>query len=182
MSPSPLFETDHEAEALVQEAAQAACAVLDARFPGYDAGGVTSNFRGLLEDVLKCMLQGIAPRLPGRSGTQLPQLVLGDSFFGAATQGPAFVVQLEETHGQPRYLTPDGYTNSLEAVGDAWTTRQAAIQAAIHHFREEAWTRAELAALPVQIVPVILDPDRELGALPAAEIRSRLQRGAAEAV
>lgn len=40
------------------EATAKACEVLDAQFPGWDAGGITSNFQGLLAEVITRMLKG----------------------------------------------------------------------------------------------------------------------------
>ena len=43
---------------VIEDAAKAACEVLDQQFPGHDAGGITSDFQGLLVEVLTHMLRG----------------------------------------------------------------------------------------------------------------------------
>lgn len=70
---------DQDVSQVVAEAAAAACEKLDAVFPGRDVGGITSNFQGLLEEVVLHMLVGRS-LLDGRRRypVKLPQLVIED--------------------------------------------------------------------------------------------------------
>jgi hypothetical protein len=66
-----------EIDQAVEDAAQAACEILDKQFPGWDNGGITSNFQGLLADHIRAMLKG-NPFHDRRHGVPLPTLVEGD--------------------------------------------------------------------------------------------------------
>lgn len=77
------FSEDPKVQEAVEVAAKAACDVLDQTFPGHDAGGITSNFQGLLVEVLTHMLTGRS-LLDAKRGhyMHLPALVLDDAAFG----------------------------------------------------------------------------------------------------
>jgi len=79
--------SDARVEQAVEEAARAACQVLDELFPGSDAGGIGSNFQGRLESVLTEMLNGRDPASGRSRHTQLPKLALTDEDFGRMEEG-----------------------------------------------------------------------------------------------
>jgi biotin operon repressor len=149
------FDTDTDVEDAVEQAAAEACQVLDAIFPGYDAGGITSNFQGLLKDILSDMVKGRAPVVRGHS-TALPTLVADGTFFGAPNQaGDAFLLTKlndpvwEKDEAKGRYL-PKRHMIALDPVsstfkplsecGDAWTSFGAAVENAVKHIRKNGFT------------------------------------------
>lgn len=122
---------DEQVQAAVAEAARAACGVLDEMFPGRDAGGITSNFQGLLEQLLTEMLNGRDPS--SRRQTVLPKLALADNDFGREDQGWAAYFVVRTTDGWvlnwsgTQFVAP---VRNQENV-DAWVSRAAAVQEAI---------------------------------------------------
>lgn len=63
----------------IEKAAQAACLVLDQQFPGQETGGITSNFQGLLVEVLTHMLRGRSVLDEQRGHTiELPVRIVSD--------------------------------------------------------------------------------------------------------
>ena len=61
---------------VIEDAARAACEILDKQFPGYDAGGITSDFQGTLVEVLTHMLRGRSVLDAQRGHTRvLPALI-----------------------------------------------------------------------------------------------------------
>lgn len=145
------FETDTDVQDAIEEATADACQVLDSLFPGYDAGGITSNFQGHLKALITDMVKGRAPVVRGHS-TTLPTLVADDTFFGNPNQdGDAFlIVKLddpvwEKDEAKDRYL-PKRYMIALDPVsatfkplsacGDAWTSFEAAAADAVKHIRK----------------------------------------------
>jgi hypothetical protein len=82
---------DDDVQRKAEEAADAACKVLDEMFPGFDNGGITSNFIGGLKEVILRMLAGQS--VVGNGSTHLPKLVLTDTSFGYPfSRGDAFLV------------------------------------------------------------------------------------------
>jgi hypothetical protein len=160
---------------VIEEAAKAACGVLDEEFPGRDNCGITSNFQGLLVEVLAQMLKGrsVMNRERGHY-TVLPTLVLDESFFGSPrTSGNLFLVTKE---GDERYdnrvspprwlgrevlaLNPDGGGFCpLPMIGDAWTSFEAAASHGFRYLVEHVETIEEAVALGLAIKPVVPDPD-----------------------
>lgn len=149
------FDTDADVEDAVEQAAAEACQVLDAIFPGYDAGGITSNFQGLLKDILSDMVKGRAPVVRGHS-TELPTLVADGTFFGDPRQdGEAFLVTkmsepvwekdevLNRYRPQRHVIALDPVTSmfrKLSECGDAWTSFDAAVSAAVEHVKKKGLT------------------------------------------
>lgn len=54
--------TDPEIDDLLHKATTAACEVLDERFPGFENGGITTNYAGKLEQKMRDLLvsEGLA--------------------------------------------------------------------------------------------------------------------------
>lgn len=122
---------DDRVQAAVAEAARAACNVLDEAFPGRDAGGITSNFQGLLEQLLTEMVNGRDPS--SRHQTALPKLALADDDFGRDDPAWAAYFVVRTTDGWvlnwsgTQFVAP---ARNQENV-DAWVSRAAAVQEAI---------------------------------------------------
>lgn len=150
----------------IEDAAQAACRVLDSHFPGFEQCGITSNFQGLLMDVIGHMLKGRSV-LDGKRGhaTQLPQLVIDNSFFGdPIVRGEMFLVTKVGDDGRVVALSPDSLVfRSLDRIGDAWTSFDAAAAFALNYLRAEGISIAEAAELGLTVQSVQFDGDRERG-------------------
>lgn len=87
-------EADSSVAEAIEEATRAACEVLDRQFPGFENGGITSNFQGMLRDVIGHMLKGksVLDAERGHSST-LPKLVVDNAFFGdPRCRGTMFLV------------------------------------------------------------------------------------------
>lgn len=105
MNSTPKHVSDPAVDAACEEAARLACRHLDGLFPGFDGGGINSNFQGQLVDVLRSMLSG--QNVVGMS--KLPKLVLTDASFGNPfARSEMFVVAkrlgvdyLEGPNGEP---------------------------------------------------------------------------------
>jgi hypothetical protein len=163
----------------VENAARAACESLDAAFPGHDKGGITSNFHGLLVEVLTHMLKGRSV-LDGQRGhyTKLPELVVDNSFFGnPLIRGDAFLVtkdgeQMWERHGDSYkcvgreilVLQPHctGF-RKISVADDAWTSFEAAAEAAMTYLRSEGFSIEQARALDLQVQAVVADPTKDRG-------------------
>ena len=127
-------------DAAVEEAAKAACDVLDQVFPGFDAGGITSNFQGSLADAIRQLLCGgglirtsSLPVLATRAGDCEFLVANADERpnYGFAYQ-PGFVVERPWTQ-----------------VTEAWSTRE---EATAHMHRINVTSSAKLVVLPVRCV------------------------------
>lgn len=152
------FEADQDVEEAIEQAAAAACEALDSAFPGCDNGGITSNFQGSLKSVLTEMLKGRAPAQRGHA-TSLPALIVDETFFGDPCQpGDAFLLtklseahwEFDEAHNRYRpqrhliALQPDSSKfRPLAECGDAWTSFEAAVNAAVAHIKENGFTAEE---------------------------------------
>lgn len=173
---------------VIEDAAKAACDVLDAEFPGRDNCGITSNFQGLLVQVLTHMLKGrsVMDRERGHY-TVLPTLMLDEKFFGSpTTQGSQFLVTMDgeerfDTSVQPpRWLgrevlglNPDGGGFArLSEIGDAWTSFEAAAKHGFEYLAAHVDTMEQAVALGLKIKPVVFDPDttRERGYVLAEDL------------
>jgi hypothetical protein len=101
--------------------------VLDEAFPGSAAGGITSNFQGLLEQVLGDMLNGRAPS--ARRQTVLPKLVLTDDDFGREDPrcSAYYVVRLADgwvlNWAGTQFVEPPRVQDNV----DAWVSHEAAV-------------------------------------------------------
>lgn len=146
----------------IEAAAAAACKELDKHFPGSDNGGITSNFQGHLTDVLKQMLKGhsVLDGLHGHS-TQLPRLILDDSFFGCSLiRGDLFLIfkPAKQENGQPDgtlVLQPDASTFvPVLTAGDAFTSFEAAAAAAAKYLADEDLSLEQAKELNLQVLPV----------------------------
>lgn len=159
---------DPDVQAKAEEAANAACKVLDEMFPGFDNGGITSNFNGHLKKVLLKMLTGYAvPYRNSLSATHLPELVLTDAAFGNPhVRGDMFLVIKEdgqdwaEIDGKmvptQRYkaLSWDGSAFVQLTDGDALdpsTSYEAAVKEALEWLRRTGVSHAEAK---LRIAPV----------------------------
>lgn len=159
---------DEQVRQVVANAARTACRELDGMFPGYDNGGITSNFQGLLEEVLMHMLAGksVLDAKRGHS-VSLPTLVLDDASFGnPLLRGESFVVTRTEEgdwnetthrHDTQTFVLNDSGTrfvamDASEQV-DPYTSYPAAVKAVLEYLkREEEDTTAPLPQIrPVHI-------------------------------
>ncbi len=101
--------------------------MLDEAFPGSAAGGITSNFQGLLEQVLGDMLNGRAPS--ARRQTVLPKLVLTDDDFGREDPrcSAYYVVRLADgwvlNWAGTQFVEPPRVQDNV----DAWVSHEAAV-------------------------------------------------------
>lgn len=150
----PMHISDPEVCEAVEEAARAACHILDETFPGKDSKdspGITSNFQGLLEEVLRQMIAGVDP-LAAMKGYQtgLPALAYTDARFGNQRQiGDGYVV-LKPSPEQPSWRHPDDMIPDLalndlgtrfvplgtpDAI-DPFTSYEAAVQGAMSYLKE----------------------------------------------
>jgi hypothetical protein len=153
----------------VQEAAQAACGKLDELFPGFDNGGISSNFQGLLVEALTHMLTGRSLLDASRGHlTQLPELVVSDAFFGSPMiRGEMFLVTKRadcpnrgEGKGDLVALDPDnGHFRPLSAIGDAHTS----FEYALTYLRVSGFTLEQARKLGLKVQPVEFDKSRETG-------------------
>lgn len=179
-------EADTDVVQAIDDAARAACDVLDQVFPGGDGGGITSNFQGLLVEVLGHMLKGRSV-LDGRRGhsTDLPQLVADDAFFGSPyIRGEAFLLTKEGHEMWDHRTTPPKYLGretlvlppgrhsfcSLAQAGDAWTSFEAAAAGAREYLKEIDASFEQARDLGLKIQPVVLDRSRETGYLLAEHV------------
>jgi hypothetical protein len=176
---------DHDAEVVdtIEDAARAACKVLDEVFPGHERAGITSNFQGLLVEVLAHMLKGRSV-LDGRRGAYvaLPQLIIDETFFGAAfTKGDTFLVTKDGAEiwgavgsapdGGCAYqgrdvlaLCPDSNRfRPIAEIGDAWTSVEAACAAALAYLRGQGSSLEEAREYRLKVQPVVADRSRERG-------------------
>lgn len=179
---------DQDVVETIEEAARTACNILDSKFPGCEKNGITSNFQGLLVEVLTHMLKGRSV-LDERRGhyTRLPTLIIDDSFFGTpCIRGEAFLVTkdgLEQwgaigsgSDGGCKFLgrellalNPDSNRfRPMPQIGDAWTSFEAAAKAALQFLRDEGLSLEEATALGLNIQAVVPDQSRETGYILAA--------------
>lgn len=158
---------DQDVSQVVAEAVAAACEKLDAFFPGRDAGGITSNFQGLLEQVVQQMLIGRS-QLDGARGysVHLPQLLIDDAFFGSPLlRGSLFLpVRIYSAVEPIEALDPDGGGfKRIDLVADAWTSYELAARAAFKYLREMGMSIEEAQAMQVCVVAVQPAPGKERG-------------------
>lgn len=164
--------SDPKVSSAIQSAAKAACSELDAVFPGYDAGGITSNFQGLLVEVLEDMLKGHSPIVSRRMHTtSLARLVADEDFFGKrfvlnTEAGFAVVRRPEDAGGLVRQssgvLALDGKVfRPIEKLSDAWTNFDSAGKAALEYCTSEQLTFDEAAKIAV--VPVVFREGADSG-------------------
>lgn len=160
------LKSSEPVEQAIADATEAACKVLDAQFPGWDAGGITSNFQGHLALVITQMLKGQSV-LDGMLGhaTLLPRLIVDDTFFGCPLiRGDMFLVHkpvkyIEGEANPVLVLNPDGNGfKDISRVGDAFTSFEAAAEHAMKYLVAEGYTLAEAKELKLQVVSVVLDP------------------------
>ena len=152
----------------VSDAVSSACKTLDLLFPGRDAGGITSNFQGLLEEVVLHMLRGQSV-LDGRRGhtVSLPQLVIDDSFFGnPLAKGDLFVAVKGERVGTDAVLALNPDSNGFKALyelGDAWTSFGHAALAAKGYLERNDYSLEAAQELGLRVVPVTMIENAECG-------------------
>lgn len=176
-------DQDTEVTEAIEAAAHAACEVLDSAFPGHDNGGITSNFQGLLAEVLAHMLKGRSV-LDSQRGhfIQLSALVIDGAFFGnPLARGEAFLVTKEGSeqwgavgtglHGGCKplgrellALSPDSKTfRPIAEASDAWTSFEAAAGQALDYLRAEELTLEQARELGLRVRAVVADQARERG-------------------
>lgn len=143
---------DESVQEAIEDAARAACQVLDEHFPGGDGGGITSNFQGLLAEVIGHMLAGNSV-LDAKRGhyTSLPKLVLDDRAFGESVPGDMFVVAMEDGYNWDVVDNKPVSTKRLLVLNDSgrrfvpvsdvdhvdpFTSFEAARRGAIEYLRE----------------------------------------------
>jgi hypothetical protein len=160
------FSNDPAVQQAIADATAEACRVLDDRFPGWDAGGITSNFQGLLAETITHMLKGRSV-LDGVRGhaTFLPRLIVDDSFFGCPLiRGEMFLIHKPEkpVYGEPDrvlVLDPDSSRfKPISTVGDAFTSFEHAAAAAMKYLEAEGLTLEQAKELKLEVVPVVFDP------------------------
>lgn len=160
------LQNDPAVQKAIDEATTKACEVLDAQFPGWDAGGITSNFQGLLAEVITHMLKGHSV-LDGVRGhaTMLPRLIVDETFFGCPLiRGDMFLIHKPEkpVYGEPdRVLVLEPGASSFKPIanaGDAFTSFDAAAAAAMKYLEAEQLTLEQAKALQLSVVPVVFDP------------------------
>lgn len=127
---------DPEVEQMIERAAGAACSALDESFPGKDGPrpGITSNFQGLLAEVLRQMLTGKDPLAPGHY-VKLPRLVLADRHFGNVhATGDGYVVAKPDAPLQVLNNSGSRFVllSSVDEV-DPYTSFEAAVQGAMNY-------------------------------------------------
>ncbi|MFU4538235.1 hypothetical protein ACM73L_32985 [Pseudomonas aeruginosa] len=144
------LQNDPAVQKAIDEATAKACEVLDAQFPGWDAGGITSNFQGLLAEVITRML---------------PRLIVDETFFGCPLiRGDMFLIHKPEkpVYGEPdRVLVLEPGASSFKPIanaGDAFTSFDAAAAAAMKYLEAEQLTLEQAKALQLSVVPVVFDP------------------------
>lgn len=142
----------------VQAAASAACRELDALFPGVkpEAGGITSNFAGLLADHIRAMLEG-QQQADRRHRTQLPVLGYSRASFGQEIPLPrgadGWLVQVA---GHNQFLEPSNSYRGLEAsayrrmsgITDLYSSWDAAARRALQAITDLGHPEAPLEILP----------------------------------
>lgn len=123
---------DPAIQTAAEDAARAACLALDEVFPGGEGAGITSNFQGLLKEVLLHMLAGRS-LLDGQRGhaVALPALVLTEHAFGNPfLRGEAFVIA---ENGLPNARVLDAEERrfvTLNEETDPYPSFDAAVRAA----------------------------------------------------
>lgn len=159
------FEQDPAVAKAVEEATAKACEALDAQFPGWDSGGITSNFQGMLAQVITAMLKGqsLLDSERGHS-TMLPRLIVDQAFFGKPwVQGDMFLIHKPEkpVWGETeRVLVLEPGASSFKPIaqaGDAFTSFSAAAVEAMKYLDGEGLTMEQATALQLTIVPVVYD-------------------------
>lgn len=154
----------------IADATKAACERLDEMFPGHDNGGITSNFQGLLHELIETMLTGDDPR-DGRA-TRLPQLALTNASFGNETaDGTAFVVTKKIRNPEQQFgvdlvvgALNDNENGFIRFCGnqerlDPYTSYEAAVSGACKWLERTGKTQAE-EKLQIRPVSVSLDKNR----------------------
>jgi hypothetical protein len=140
--------------------------VLDKMFPGGESGGITSNFQGLLSEVILQMAKGRSV-LDGLKGyaTHLSPLVVDDSMFGQPmVRGDQFLVLTGGDHVlalQPgnREFRP------LAEITDAWTSFDVAAQAAFEHCARQGMTIHDIRKSDISVQCVVPVANQERGYL-----------------
>lgn len=164
---------------LAYEAARAACQVLDQAFPDKEAGGITSNFQGLLEEVIIHMLKGRSVLDASRGhATSLNRLVIDDSVFGEPmVRGSAFLVTLGVDEvlvldpGQGDALQiedaadPWSAFRPIEQATDAWISFEVAAEAALKFCRMAGMSTFDVIHSRITVKPVVPRANAECGYL-----------------
>ncbi len=159
------FERDPAVAKAIEDATAKACEALDTQFPGWDRGGITSNFQGLLAQVITTMLKGQSV-LNGDRGhaTILPRLIVDEAFFGRPwVQGDMYLIHKPEkpVYGEPeRVLVLEPGASSFKPIaraGDAFTSFSVAAAEAMKYLEAEGLSMEEAKALQLTIVPVVYD-------------------------
>lgn len=163
---------DESVKEAIEDAAKAACQALDEHFPGGDGGGITSNFQGLLAEVIGHMLTGKSV-LDAKRGhyVSLPKLVLDNHAFGERIPGDLFVVTMGDGYD---WEMIDGVPNSKERIKvlndatsgfvpledgehvDPYTSFEAATHGAIEYLRSKGLSPGDAN---LSIKPVIMNDD-----------------------
>jgi hypothetical protein len=162
-----LLSDNPEVQECIEKAAHEACAALDNLFPGKDTGGITSNFQGLLVETLTHMLKGRS-LLDSKRGhfVALPQLLVDESLFGnPLIRGDVFLVvktvvvrPWDEPKLEAQVLCPDSNSfRPISAIGDAWTSFEAAAKAAFEFCQREELSLEEAKKLGLQVRSVVFN-------------------------
>ncbi len=160
------FIDDADVQETIEESAKAAVEVLDKMFPGFDAGGITSNFQGGLVEVLKSMLSGRPVTYRPFQSTSTPTLVLHGQRFRSAwcDRGEAFLAAQYQEDGSIKAISPSsGCLIPIASVDDAWTSSDAAADSIKDFARRNFDTVEGLVAAKFLIIPVEPIQNSEIG-------------------
>lgn len=160
------LENSPAVQKAISDATEQACRALDTQFPGWDAGGITSNFQGVLAETITHMLKGrsLVDGFRGHA-VLLPRLIVDNSFFGSQLlRGDMFLIRkpAEKVYGEPPQvlvLEPDASSfRPISAAGDAFTSFDAAAEYAMKYIAGQGLTLEQAKELGLEVVPVIYDP------------------------
>ena len=156
------MDDDPQVTAAIEEAARAACKHLDSVFPGNDAGGITSNFQGHLVEYMKKMLRGGVVDVTGSHFVPMPTLIVNNSFFGKPVAGAKMylVIQKQGDNGQIAALDSiyGEVFKPLSKADDAYTSFEAAAEAAAKYISAEGLSMDEAKAQRIQVRAVDFAP------------------------
>jgi hypothetical protein len=134
---------DTDVQDIAEEAARAACTVLDEMFLGWDAGGITSDFAGHMKGVILQMLAGRSVLCNMMSAAHLPRHILTDATFGnPLVRGEQFLVvrraRLDPTSDRYETLNDTGTRFVTLSDGehiDPFTSFDAAVKGILGYLR-----------------------------------------------
>lgn len=141
----------------VDDATKAACDVLDRVFPGFDAGGITSNFQSLLSEVITHMLKGRSMLDGGRGHfVSLPALIVDESLFGnPLMRGEQFLITKQTGSGLVALEPGRSCMQPLDHCTKAWSSFQEAADAAFDYCLGQSMSLEAVKDSMLMIKPVV---------------------------